>query len=453
MKKVTPQIMVKMALSSACFLTIAACQMGVYDGVDKDPADRFDSVAASFDAAVTALDMPAHQLSFVENLAAIEDAETLIRQQDVLTAQLEIVRAIDPDTLDRCRRIDHAKMLTTARLGLRRADLAKRYLIEPAPEGQMTTLIEAPLGVEWYEYYLDFWNTAKVEPDTLFAFGEKELTEAVANYNRLQAALGFEGDDAGLAAHLQNESQFIDGDAPTLALFQAKQQIVWNNLENLFTETYGVKQATIKRSDRGASFPVPGYYNGQEGAFYYNVLTEGYEARQADWLLLHEASPGHHFQIKAAENSTRCDSRLTDGFFPAYGEGWGAYVETMGKELGLYQTAEEELAAVEWNMVRSARVALDVAINVYGWDDDKALAWWNENVRGQEDIAMREIARMRRWPGQVVTYKYGADVFERSKEAYLGAGIGDVRAYHDFALAYGPMPLEAFEAMIAAEIE
>jgi len=443
-KKVTLPVMVKIVLSSACFLIIAACQMGVDDVVAKDPAERFDRIAADFDEQVTALEIPAHQLSFVDNLAAIEDVETLMRQEDVLTAQLEIVRAIDPDTLDRCRHIDHAKMLTTIRHGLRRADLANRYLNETAPDRKLTTLIEAPLGVEWYEYYLDFWNTAEIEPDALFAFGEKELMESVANYNRLQAALGFEGDDAGFAAHLQSASQFIDGD---------KQEIVWSNLKNLFAETYGVKQAAIKRSDRGASFPVPGYYNGQEGAFYYNVLTNGYEARQADWLLLHEASPGHHFQIKSAENSTRCNSLLTEAFFPAYGEGWAAYVETMGKDLGLYQTLEEELAAVEWNMVRSARVALDVAINAYGWDDDKALAWWKENVRGQEDIAMREIARIRRWPGQVVTYKYGADVFERSKEAYLGAGIGDVRAYHDFALAYGPMPLEAFEAMIAAEIE
>ena len=344
-------------------------------------------------------------------------------------------------------------MLTTARLGLRRADLAIRYLNETAPDGELITLIEAPLGAEWYAYYLDFWNTAEVDPDELFAFGERELTEAVEEYDRLQAALGFEGDDAGLAAHLEGEAAYIDGDEPTLALFKAKQQIVWDNLEKLFAETYGVEKAAIKRSDRGASFPVPGYYNGQEGAFYYNVLTDGYEARQADWLLLHEASPGHHFQIKASQNSTRCDSALTAGFFPAYGEGWGAYVETLGKDLGLYQTPEEELSAVEWNMVRSARVVLDVAINAYGWDDEKALAWWKENVRGQEDVAMREIARMRRWPGQVVTYKYGADVFERSKEKYLEAGAGDVRAYHDLALAYGAMPLEAFEAMLAAEIE
>ena len=55
---------------------------------------------------------------------------------------------------------------------------------------------------------------------------------------------------------------------------------------------------------------------------------------------------------------------------------------------------------------------------------------------------MREIARMRRWPGQVVTYKYGADVFERSKAKYLDTGARDVRAYHDLALAYGPMPLK-----------
>lgn len=176
----------------------------------------------------------------------------------------------------------------------------------------------------------------------------------------------------------------------------------------------------------------------------------GYEARQADWLFLHEATPGHHFQVAAARAAERCPQRLPEIFNPAYVEGWAAYVETIGADLGLYTDRYARLAAVEWDMVRSVRVVLDVGLNAYGWSDERALAYWHANVYGQRDVAEREIARMRRWPAQVITYKYGASVFERLRAHHVDSADGrlDVKRFHDAALAYGSMPLATFEELL-----
>ena len=90
--KFAPSKAMIVAILTGCFLTTAACQAGPAKAVDDEALARFDAVAASFDEQVTALEIPAHQLSFVENLNAIEDAEALTQQQNVLTAQLETVR-------------------------------------------------------------------------------------------------------------------------------------------------------------------------------------------------------------------------------------------------------------------------------------------------------------------------------------------------------------------------
>ena len=92
--------------------------------------------------------------------------------------------------------------------------------------------------------------------------------------------------------------------------------------------------------------------------------------------------------------------------------------------------------------MRSVRVPLDVALNYYGWTDEQALTFWKKNIIGQDDIAMREINRMRRWPAQVVTYKYGAheimqwkqELMEREKQNF------DIKAFHDKVLNGGSLP-------------
>ena len=413
---------------------------------------RLDALATAFIAEQAALNISPHELSFVANLDNLGTSEALETQRKFFDDYAAKLSAIDHTQLAVCDRIDHGVMASMVRLGAARAALGLRYRNEPAPEDAPQRLYDIPLGEDWYRYYLEFWNGAALDPDAIFAFGEAALAKSVAAYDALQAEMGFAGDDAGLAAHLKTASPHLDGGAETQHLFKEKQIIVWENLRGLFPASFGVSKVTIAQSDRGPAFAVPGYYDLETKTFFYNLFEATYEARQADWLFLHEATPGHHFQLNAER---RCDGRFQNQFFPAFSEGWAAYVETLGEELGLYQTPAEKLAAVEWDMVRSVRVALDVALNAYGWSDEEALEYWHTHVRGQRHIAQREIDRMKRWPAQVVTYKYGAATFQNVKQAYLADDTmaADVRSFHEAAIVYGAMPLSLFEELFPAFVE
>ena len=420
------------------------------DKAEIKDAQAFDALASEFSKAYTQLELPDLELSFITNLENLGSAEALSHQQSVFTDLQSQLTRIDQQALDVCRKIDYSIMSDEIELGLRRADLGLRFVEQEVDLSAVKSINELAMGEAWYGYFLDRWNSARLEPDALYQFGEAQLKRSVARYDAIQAQLGFSGDDEGFAKHLANYSQTLHDGEAILALFRQKQARVWARMYQLFPQSYGVFPARIKLSELGEDFPVEGYYEPTEETFYFNLLKKGYEERQTDWLYLHEGSPGHHFQIRAERVGKRCETQLPSMYSPAYSEGWAAYTENLGEALGLYTTPEAKLAGIEWDMVRSVRVVLDVALNQYGWSDQQALDYWHAHVRGQKHLAQREIDRMRRWPAQVITYKYGANVFETVKAQYLKTAENQeaaVKAFHDAAIAYGAMPLRTFEEL------
>ena len=195
--------------------------------------------------------------------------------------------------------------------------------------------------------------------------------------------------------------------------FKEIKSTVQENLQNLFY-SYTIPDVGIQKGTNEALKQTPGYYS--NNTFFYNYFDEPYNKRQVDWLYMHEAIPGHHFQFSIAQNIPRTAvQRLF--YYLGYSEGWAAYIEELGKELGVYRSWGRELGKWEWDIVRSMRLVIDVGINYLGWSDEKALEYWQSNWSGADNIAQREIARVKRWPAQVVTYKYGASKILKWKEA------------------------------------
>jgi len=134
-------------------------------------------------------------------------------------------------------------------------------------------------------------------------------------------------------------------------------------------------------------------------------------------------------------------------------EGWGAYCEELGKDLGVYKTPYDELGKWEWDLVRSVRVPMDIGLNYYGWTDEQALAFWKKNIKNQDDIALREIARVKRWPAQCITYKYGAAQIMQWRQAIQkreGTKF-NIRNFHDRILNLGSLPVFMVKERVLAE--
>jgi uncharacterized protein (DUF885 family) len=211
-----------------------------------------------------------------------------------------------------------------------------------------------------------------------------------------------------------------------------------------------IKPARIGESSQGAAFPADGYYDGDRQTYYFNNSRGYYGRRNLDWLILHESTPGHHYQTQYAQQRNACPAKAPYASYSAFAEGWGAYVEEFGAQLGLYREPSDELGAVEWDLVRSIRVVLDVGINYEGWSQEQALALWRRELPMLPELAEREIKRVRDWPAQAITYKYGAFVIRTLREeqrAALGPAF-DIRAFHDAVLRNGALPLVLLPATV-----
>lgn|GEM_PF-6582487 len=104
----------------------------------------------------------------------------------------------------------------------------------------------------------------------------------------------------------------------------------------------------------------------------------------------------------------------------------------------------------EWDLVRSARLVVDVGIHYEGWTRDQALRWWNENIPNQADISEREVNRITCWPAQAVSYKAGEDeiVNLRKMAAEKQGSDFNLRRFHTILLQRGSSPLPLLREIV-----
>jgi uncharacterized protein (DUF885 family) len=121
----------------------------------------------------------------------------------------------------------------------------------------------------------------------------------------------------------------------------------------------------------------------------------------------------------------------------------------------VYKDIYQYLGKWEWDIVRSARIVLDVGLNYIGWTREQAMLFWKKNIKNQDDIAVREIDRMLRWPAQVLSYKVGENEILNLKKACekkLGSNF-DIKRFHSTILNRGSLPLSVLKEIVAAECE
>jgi uncharacterized protein (DUF885 family) len=156
---------------------------------------------------------------------------------------------------------------------------------------------------------------------------------------------------------------------------------------------------------------------------------------------MHEGSPGHHLQSVVRRNNKENSPLQNEFFYFGNAEGWACYIEDHGKELGLYENPYTYLGKWEWDLVRSARLVMEVGIHYYGWSFDKAKDYWKENIKGQDEIADREIKRITNWAGQALCYKVGALTIQKIISEKLTKGE-DLKKAHELFLVYSDVPLQ-----------
>lgn len=395
---------------------------------------EFEKLTDYFVKEYVSLNIAPLQISYVATLNGIKTIEDIINQEKFFFDIKEKLSHIDTIGFSNYEKIDYEILAYQTKLNLERVQLEKQWKPQTLDENQ--SIYSIPNGKKWYAHILKKWVDVEVEPEAMFEFGLKEIEKVKAKMTLIQKESGLSS--VGFQKYLNDQSFFISDVNTIQKRFESIKQEVTPIVDKLFPFLNQIPAAKIQRGTNSSLAHVPAFYD--NGTFYYNYFEEPFNTRQFGWIFVHEAIPGHHYQIMV--NTVVKRTEVQNLFwYPGYSEGWGAYIEHLGKELGVYKTIYDEYGKWEWDLIRSVRVALDVGINYYGWSDEKAFIFWKQHIKNQDKVAKREISRMKRWPAQVITYKYGAkkllDLLNiaKQKEAF------SFKKFHSKILMHGDIPL------------
>jgi uncharacterized protein (DUF885 family) len=187
------------------------------------------------------------------------------------------------------------------------------------------------------------------------------------------------------------------------------------------------------------------------GIFYVPVPdARAYNIFADEDLFLHEAIPGHHYQISVQQENTQLPQFRRTLWYGAYGEGWALYTESLGKELGLYTDPYQYFGMLSAEMHRAIRLVVDAGMHTKGWTREQAIQYSLEHEAESEQSIVAEIERYMSWPGQALSYKVGQLKIRelRDKMQQAQSDKFDIRKFHQLVLEDGCLPLTILEQKI-----
>ena len=333
--------------------------------------------------------------------------------------------------------------------------LENDYLVHTRPSVGLSAL---PNGAAWYAYCVRLHTTTSLTPQQVHELGLSEVARIRAAMERLKTQVGHTGDLRSLFEKLRGDPRFVASDAEALlAGYRDLKSRVASAMPRQFAiapkADFEIRPVEAFREQSAASASYrPGSPDGKRpGVFYVNTWdlpSRPTYLMQA--IYLHEAVPGHHFQVSLAQEMDELPRFRRHAEFTAYDEGWGLYAESLGRELGLYDDPYSELGALMMEVWRAVRLVVDTGLHSQGWTREQAIDYMRANTSiGRADI-VAEVERYIAQPGQALAYKVGEiriRALRRESERTLGARF-DVREFHTQVLAGGSLPLPVLEEQI-----
>ncbi len=317
---------------------------------------------------------------------------------------------------------------------------------------------DLPDGQAWYAHQVKVMTTTKLDPATIHDMGLKEVARILGEMDAVRRQVGFEGDLQAFFKDLNTNPKFyFTSEADLLKGYRDLQVKVNGLLPKLFEifpkADYEVRpvEAFRAESSAGGSYEAGTPDGRRRGIFYVNTFNLGAQPIFGmETLSLHEASPGHHFQISIAQEVEGLPKFRRFGGYNAYAEGWALYSESLGKELGLFTDPYQWYGRLADEQLRAMRLVVDTGLHSKGWTRDQAIRYMRENSSMAETDIVSEVERYIVWPGQALGYKLGQFAIRDLRteaERTLGPRF-DLRAFHRQVLVDGGLPLDVLETKI-----
>ena len=336
--------------------------------------------------------------------------------------------------------------------------LQREYL----PKARPTSGIDAvPGGKELYAFDVKYETTTDKTPAEIYQTGLAEVARLRADMEKIKAEVGFKGDLPAFFSYLNNDPKFRPYKTPAevLAAFENIHQRMLPNLPKLFGRTpktpFEIRETEKFREASASAEYNQGSPDGtRPGVFYVPIpdatkfaTTSGMES-----LFLHEAIPGHHYQISLTQENTSLPKFRRFNGQNAYVEGWALYSESLGPELGLFRDPYQRMGALGDEMLRAVRLVVDTGLHSRQMTREQAIDYLLANLSTTREEATSAIERYMAIPGQALGYKIGQLKIRELRAKYekqLGAKF-QLSAFHDELLKDGSMPLAVLEKKMDA---
>ncbi|MFD6294387.1 DUF885 domain-containing protein [Streptomyces sp. NPDC060235] len=336
-----------------------------------------------------------------------------------------------------------------------------RDVYAPTIEGASETV-----GRERYARLARYFNGTDLDLDEAYAYGWAE-------YHRLLAEMRTEAEKIlpGAStpwvalAHLDEHGRHIEGVDEVQAWLQGLMDEAITALDGTHFEL----AEQVKRVESRIAPP------GSAAAPYYTAPSQDFSRPGRTWLptmgatrfpvydlvstWYHEGVPGHHLQlaqwVHVVEDLSRYQSGV--GRVSANCEGWALYAERLMDELGFLTDAEQRLGYLDAQMMRAARVIIDIGMHLgleipadspfhpgERWTPDLAQEFFGAHSSRPADFVESELTRYLTMPGQAIGYKIGERAWlsgrENAKRRHGDAF--DAKAWHMAALSLGSLGLD-----------
>jgi len=315
-----------------------------------------------------------------------------------------------------------------------------------------------PDGDKIYSYLIKTFTTTNLTADEIFDIGQKEVERLTLEMEKVKERVGFKGSLTEFFNYVRTDKSMMPFKDPQQVIdrFNAIYNTIQPNLPKLFEvfprTAFEIRLTESFRERTASAEYHPGSIDGSRpGRFYVPVPdAESYNIYADEVLFLHEAIPGHHYQVSIQQEDSLLPQFRRTIWHTAYGEGWALYCESLGSELGLYKDPYQYFGMLSMEIHRSIRLVVDVGIHAKGWSREQAIEYSLKHEAETEASIVSEIERYMAMPGQALAYKIGQlKIIELRKmaEKELGEKF-NIRNFHTMVLETGCVPISILEGRI-----
>lgn len=339
--------------------------------------------------------------------------------------------------------------------------MAEFLQTEYLPKARKTDGYNAlPNGKDTYAYYAKSWTTTGKTPEEIHKTGLQEVAMLRSEMAKVQQQVGFQGTLEEFIKSVTEEPKAMPykNAGEVIGAFNKILTKIEPKLETMFSVTpktpFEIRQTEKYREATASAEYIQGTPDGKRPGIFYIPLphpekfnvTSGMES-----LFLHEAIPGHHYQVSLQQENTKLPKFMRFGWFGAYGEGWAHYCETLGPEFGLYTDPYQKMGYLSDQMLRAVRLVVDTGIHTGSMTREEAITYFLSNIAYDEAGATAEVERYMAMPGQALSYKIGSLKIRELRTRYekqLGNKFS-LAGFHDEVLSQGCLPLDILERKMA----